>query len=148
MISAFQSDFSLARDGDRKLSDLDELIKNKNSTLLKDIELLEELEWMLRTGNAEIHIHTKILKLKMIKTEDCVYISQANEGWANFEDYLFDGEKIKRTKNLNWYELSKKPQKIVLQSDPNKEVEYKIITTYSIEEYEYLMRDCIHHKKF
>lgn len=56
MISAFQSDFSLARDGDRNLSDLDELIKNKNPALLKDIKLLEELEWMLRTGQAEIHI--------------------------------------------------------------------------------------------
>jgi hypothetical protein len=35
MISAFQCDFSLARNGDNKLSDLDDKIKQKDSILLK-----------------------------------------------------------------------------------------------------------------
>ncbi len=58
MISAFQCDFSLAKEGDgyRRLADLDDLIEKKDSKLLHDIELLEELEWMLRSGKAEIHI--------------------------------------------------------------------------------------------
>jgi hypothetical protein len=56
MISAFQCDFSLARNGDNKLSDLDDKIKQKDSILLKDIKLLEELEYLLRSGKAEIHI--------------------------------------------------------------------------------------------
>lgn len=56
MISAFQCDFSLAKDGIHKLSELDEKIEQKDSSLLKDIDLLEELEWLLRNGKAEIHI--------------------------------------------------------------------------------------------
>ena len=58
MISAFQCDFSLAKeDGiNHRLADLDDLIKAKDQNILRDIELLEELEWMLRNGKAEIHI--------------------------------------------------------------------------------------------
>ena len=56
MISAFQCDFSLAKDGTHKLSELDKKIEQKDSSLLKDIDLLEELEWLLRNGKAEIHI--------------------------------------------------------------------------------------------
>ena len=58
MISSFQCDFSLAKEGDndRRLADLDDLIVAKDENLLRDIELLEELEWMLRNGKAEIHI--------------------------------------------------------------------------------------------
>lgn len=58
MISSFQCDFSLAReeDNNRVLADLDDLIKVKDENLMRDIDLLEELEWMLRNGKAEIHI--------------------------------------------------------------------------------------------
>ena len=57
MISAFQCDFTLAKeDNNRKLADLDDLIKVKDKNLLHDIELLEELEWLLRNGKAEIHL--------------------------------------------------------------------------------------------
>jgi hypothetical protein len=56
MISAFQCDISLARDGEFKLADLDVKIKNREPRIMHDIELLEELEWMLRNGKAEIHI--------------------------------------------------------------------------------------------
>ena len=58
MISAFQCDFSLARDGDKRLGALDYELHDPhlNSELIKDIELLEELEYMLRTGLVEIHI--------------------------------------------------------------------------------------------
>lgn len=50
MISAFQCDFSLARDGYKKLSTLDYELNNQmiNERLIKDIELLEELEIGLR----------------------------------------------------------------------------------------------------
>ena len=58
MISSFQCDFTLAKeeDNDRRLADLDDLIATKDENLLRDIELLEELEWLLRNGKAEIHI--------------------------------------------------------------------------------------------
>jgi len=47
MISAFQCDFSLAKDGECKLSDLDKKLREPmwNRKLINDIELLEELEW-------------------------------------------------------------------------------------------------------
>lgn len=57
MISAFQCDFSLARNDRHKLSEIDRLIRDKNHIIMKDIELLEELEFLLRTGKAEIHIN-------------------------------------------------------------------------------------------
>ena len=53
-ISAFQCDFSSARDGYMRLLTLDKLIKEKNPSLLKDIELLEELEIGLRYGRLAI----------------------------------------------------------------------------------------------
>ena len=58
MISSFQCDFTLAKDeeSDRRLADLDDLIEKKDENLLHDIELLEELEWLLRSGKAEIHL--------------------------------------------------------------------------------------------
>lgn len=59
MISSFQCDFSLAKEGKHKLLELDKHIQSKNEKILKDIELLEELEWMLRNNRAEIRIITK-----------------------------------------------------------------------------------------
>lgn len=56
MISSIQCDFSLAKDGTRKLAELDTKIENKEPRIMKDIELLEELEWMLRNGKAAIYI--------------------------------------------------------------------------------------------
>ena len=56
MISSFQCDLSLAKDGLCKLAVLDKLIKDQDSGLLRDIELLEELEYLLRSGRAEIYI--------------------------------------------------------------------------------------------
>lgn len=56
MISAFQCDFSLIRDGEKSIKELDYMIQNKDTDIMKDIELLEELEYMLRHGKAEIHI--------------------------------------------------------------------------------------------
>lgn len=56
MISAFQCDLSLAKESEHKLAELDKLIESKDKDFLRDIELLEELEWMLRTGRVEIHI--------------------------------------------------------------------------------------------
>ena len=56
MISAFQCDFSLAKEGYFKLSQLDYTLKSPTlaEELIKDIELLEELEMGLRYGRLEI----------------------------------------------------------------------------------------------
>lgn len=56
MISAFTCDFILAKDGDFKLAELDTNINKGNKPLLEDIELLRELDFLLRSGQAEIHI--------------------------------------------------------------------------------------------
>lgn len=55
MISAFQCDFSLAKEGGKySLAALDSKIRKEDKTLMKDIELLEELEWNLRNGYMKI----------------------------------------------------------------------------------------------
>ena len=55
MISAFQCDFSLARDGYLKLSEIDYILdKSEGEELRNDIELLEELEMGLRYGKLAI----------------------------------------------------------------------------------------------
>lgn len=56
MIEAFECDFVLARDGTHSLQELEKRIKAGDVRLLKDIELLEELSWLLRHGEAEIHL--------------------------------------------------------------------------------------------
>ena len=62
MISAFQCDFSLARDGYSNLGLLDKIIEENNPSILQDIGLLEELEIGLRYG-----------KLKIIEVDDETY---------------------------------------------------------------------------
>lgn len=52
MIEAFECDFVLALDGTRKLGDLN--LESKR--LKKDIELLEELSFLLRSGKAKIMV--------------------------------------------------------------------------------------------
>ena len=55
MISAFQCDFSLARDGYLKLAEIDYILdKSEGEELRNDIELLEELEMGLRYGKLAI----------------------------------------------------------------------------------------------
>lgn len=56
MIEAFECDFVLARNGTHSLQELEKRIKAGDVRLLKDIELLEELSWLLRNGEAEIHL--------------------------------------------------------------------------------------------
>lgn len=62
MISAFQCDFTCVRDryNSFQLSDLDVAITNKDDprheNINKDIDLLEELEFLLRYGKAKIMV--------------------------------------------------------------------------------------------
>ena len=62
MISAFQCDFTCVRDrvGNLRLSNLDTAITNKDNPRHKrineDINLLEELEWLIRSGKAKIMV--------------------------------------------------------------------------------------------
>lgn len=56
MIEAFECDFVLARDKGYSLTQLSQNIRRGNEKILKDIELLEELSWLLRNGQAEIFI--------------------------------------------------------------------------------------------
>ncbi len=56
MISAFCCDFVLSKYNKVKLSELDNMVNAGDKRLLEDIKLLEELDFLLRTGKAEIHI--------------------------------------------------------------------------------------------
>ena len=54
MIEAFECDFGLAKDGAYSISELDDKIKFKDKKLMEDIDLLEELSYLLRNGEATI----------------------------------------------------------------------------------------------
>ena len=54
MISSFAADFWLAQEGDNKLKELQSMIDNQDPNLMKDINLLEELEFNLRYGKVKI----------------------------------------------------------------------------------------------
>lgn len=56
MIEVFACDFDLAIQNVHPLTKLQKEIENGNEFLLKDIDLLCELDYMLRHGKAEIHI--------------------------------------------------------------------------------------------
>lgn len=55
MISAFQCDFSLAKNNPKILNELQENLESKDERFIKDIELLEEFEYKLRHGIIEIY---------------------------------------------------------------------------------------------
>ena len=56
MIEAFECDFNLALENKHSLSELDNRIKAKDEKILKDIDLLQELSYLLRYGKAEIRL--------------------------------------------------------------------------------------------
>ena len=56
MIEAFECDFVLARSDGYSLTQLSQNIRRGDERILKDIELLEELSWLLRSGQAEIFV--------------------------------------------------------------------------------------------
>lgn len=54
MLSSFSADFWLAQKGDHKLKELQNMIDSQDANLMKDIDLLEELEFNLRHGKVKI----------------------------------------------------------------------------------------------
>ena len=56
MIEAFECDLRLAKDDGHSLSELDASLRKTNSKISKDLELLEELSFLLRHGKAEINL--------------------------------------------------------------------------------------------
>ena len=56
MLEAFECDLRLAKDDRRSLSEFDKPLQDKDSKISKDLELLEELSFLLRNGKAEIHL--------------------------------------------------------------------------------------------
>lgn len=55
MLEAFESDFVLAREGQRSLIEVQTALQSKNERLLKDIKLLEHLNFGLRHGWFKIY---------------------------------------------------------------------------------------------
>lgn len=56
MIEAFECDFVLAKEGKYSISELENKVRFKDENLMADIDLLEELSYLLRYGKAEIHL--------------------------------------------------------------------------------------------
>jgi predicted DNA binding CopG/RHH family protein len=55
-VCSFAEDLKLALQGDIPLSELDEMIQKKDTQLLKDIELLQELAFLIRSKKASVNI--------------------------------------------------------------------------------------------
>lgn len=56
MLESFECDLRLAKDNEFSLSELDDALRDNNSKMSKDFELLEELSFLLRYGKAEINL--------------------------------------------------------------------------------------------
>lgn len=56
MIEAFECDFVLAKEGKYSISELENKVIFKDKKLMADIDLLEELSYLLQYGKAEIHL--------------------------------------------------------------------------------------------
>ena len=56
MLEAFECDLRLAKDNEFSLSELDDALQDDTSKISKDLELLEELSFLLRNGKAEINL--------------------------------------------------------------------------------------------
>lgn len=56
MLESFECDFAVAKDNPDKysLNNLQKLIESENHKILNDIDLLQELSFMLRHGQAQI----------------------------------------------------------------------------------------------
>lgn len=60
MIESFECDFLLARDNNKNLNEIQELIDNRNTKIINDIDLLEKLSYGIRYG-----------RLKIIEVKEC-----------------------------------------------------------------------------
>ena len=74
MITAFRRDFTLAKEDKNKLGKLNWLIKVGNKRIMRNIELLEELEYGLRHGTLQIMKVSDVLTINGIR-----YIKEVKE---------------------------------------------------------------------
>lgn len=70
-IESFSADLQLAKSGLKELKELDKLLADNNERLLKDIDLLDELDFNLRYGNimlveAELFIRELIKRIAKV----------------------------------------------------------------------------------
>lgn len=56
MIEAFECDFALIEQGKMTFAELDRLLKDKSYSLVTDMDLMQELSYLLRHGKAEIYV--------------------------------------------------------------------------------------------
>ena len=56
MIEAFECDFSLIQQGEKRFAELDELMKDKRYSLAEHMDLMQELSYLIRHGKAEIYV--------------------------------------------------------------------------------------------
>lgn len=71
MIEAFECDLRLAKDGRNSLSDFDADLQKDDSKISKDLELLEELSFLLPIRCGE-HAFTRLQKLLSQQTTPCI----------------------------------------------------------------------------
>lgn len=59
MIEAFECDFSLIEQGYGMFAELDKKMKDKRYALAEDMDLMQELSYLLRHGKAEIYVRSE-----------------------------------------------------------------------------------------
>lgn len=133
MLQAFVCDFRLAKEGKRSLSELDKLLQDKNSRISKDVELLDELSLLLRTGEAEINLVSENVTSDMHEK----YISRYIAVWRDVDKGFYD-----HAKDAFNIEIGKLAMLLMLSDVKNKECEeYKLEVLYGLWEARYYNKD-------
>lgn len=114
MLESFECDLRLAKDNEFALSELDEALQDKDSEISKDLELLEELSFLLRNGKAEINL----VDDNIVNSINEQYISLYQDVNNGLYDYARDAFHV---------EIGKLAMLLMLSDIENKESEeYKI----------------------
>lgn len=125
MLESFECDLRLAKDNEFTLLELNEALHDKDSDISKDLELLEELSFLLRNGKAEINL----VEDNIVNSINERYISLYQDVNNGLYDYARDAFHI---------EIGKLAMLLMLSDIENKESEeYKIEVLQGIWEARY-----------
>ena len=133
MLQAFECDLNIAKYHNSSLSELDNSLQDDNSRISKDLELLRELNLLLRTGKAEINLVSENVTTNMYEKYKSMYISV----WRDVDKGLYDH--AKEAFNI---EIGKLAMLLMLSDIKNKECEeYKLEVLYGLWEARYCNKE-------
>ena len=129
MLEAFECDLLLAKNNSYSLSELDKALQDKDSRISKDLELLEELSFLLRNGKAEINLVSENATSDIHEKYICRYIAV----WRDVDKGLYD-----HARDAFNIEMGKLAMLLMLSDVKNKECEeYKLEVLHGLWEARY-----------